>query len=89
MQSNDKSKKIIIILTILLVISLGYITINKYKTMQEERLLTAYKDGYTKGIKEAVISVYQQTNDCNPTVIKIGNVSRQLFDVACLQNTQQ
>ena len=90
MHGNDKKfKTIIILLVVLLIVSLGYITFDKYKTIQEKKLLTVYQNGYLKGIQESVVSIYKQTNNCQPAIIKIGNVTRQVFDTACLQNLQQ
>ena len=89
MQNKDKSTKIIMILGILLILSIGYIAVDKYKTSQEKQLLTAYQNGYLKGIQESVVSLYQQTNNCQPAVINIGNLSRRIFDAACLKNAQQ
>lgn len=89
MSDIQKSKKTIIILIVLLTISIGYIGVDKYKDLQEKKVYNAYQNGYTKGIQEAVISLYQQTNNCKSAMINIGNISRQVFDVACLQNVQQ
>ena len=86
---KEKSTKIIMILSILLVFSVVFIAVDKYKTSQEKQLLTAYQTGYNQGVQEAVVSLYQQTNNCQPTVINLGNVSRQLFDTSCLQTQEQ
>ena len=89
MQNKDKSTKTIMVLGILLVLSIGYIAIDKYKTGQEKQLLTAYQNGYNRGIQEAVVSLYQQTENCQAAVINLGNVSKQVFDTSCLQAAQQ
>ena len=89
MQNKNKSTKIIMILGILLVLSMGYITIDKYRAGQEKQQLTAYQNGYNRGVQEAVVSLYQQTENCKAAVINIGNVSKQLLDTACLQAAQQ
>ena len=85
----EKSKKTIRILVLLLVISMGYIVVDKYMDSQEKKLFNVYQEGYTKGVQEAVIGLYQQTSNCQPATINVGNVSRQIFDIACLQNTQE
>ena len=89
MKSDDTFKRTAMVLGILLVLSVGYIAFDKYKTSQETQLLTAYQDGYNRGVQEAVVSLYQQTNNCQGAVINLGNVTREVFDTACLQNAQQ
>ena len=89
MKSDDTFKRTAMVLGILLVLSVGYIAFDKYKTSQETQLLTAYQDGYNRGVQEAVVSLYHQTNNCQGAVINLGNVNREVFDTACLQNAQQ
>ena len=89
MQNKDKSTKTIMVLGILLVLSMGYIAVDKYRTGQEKQLLTAYQDGYNKGIQEIITALYEQTENCQAAVINIGNVSKQVFDSSCLQNEPQ
>ncbi len=85
---NKKFRRTIIILAILLVLSVGYIAIDKYTTSREQQLLATYQGGYNKGVQDAIVSLYQQTDNCQPATINIGNLTKQFFDVACLQNQQ-
>ena len=89
MVNIQQSKKAIIILAILLIISMGYIGIDKYQESQETKLLNVYQKGYGKGIQETVVSLYQKTENCQTARIQIDNVSKQIFDTACLQIAQQ
>tara|TARA_Y100000310_G_C19974611_1_gene487017 strand:+ start:167 stop:451 length:285 start_codon:yes stop_codon:yes gene_type:complete len=89
MHNSDKKFRLTItILAILLVLSVGYIAIDKYTTSREQQLMATYQGGYNKGVQDAVVSLYQQTNNCQPATINIGNLTKQIFDVACLQNQQ-
>jgi regulatory protein YycI of two-component signal transduction system YycFG len=75
-----RSEIIILVLVILLGISFGYIIFEKLQMMQQQ----AFQAGYSQGFQDAVISLYQQTNNCRVTTIRIGNVTRKVIDANCL-----
>jgi regulatory protein YycI of two-component signal transduction system YycFG len=75
-----RSEIIILVLVILLGISFGYIIFEKLQMMQQQ----AFQTGYSQGFQDAVISLYQQTNNCRVTTIRIGNVTREIIDANCL-----
>ncbi|MBL7051276.1 hypothetical protein ISS04_03915 [Candidatus Woesearchaeota archaeon] len=88
MHNDKKFKTTILILAIFLVLSIGYIAIDKYQSSREQQLMATYQGGYNKGVQDAVVSLYQQTDNCQPATINIGNLTKQVFDVACLQQAQ-
>ena len=89
MKKNKQIKDKIVILSVLLSICLIYIAIDKYNNAPDKQVLNAYKEGYRRGIQETIVSLYQKTESCQTAIIKINNVSRQIFDSACLKIIQQ
>jgi len=81
----SKQKFAIIVLCLLLAASLSYIGAAEYKQSQQEKLQQAYVQGYNQGVTAAVATLYQQTNNCQPTNIFMEESQRQIIDVACLQ----
>ena len=69
----------------MLIASLSYIGVIKYEQNQQVKFQQAYLQGYNQGITDVVSGLYQQTNTCQPVNIFIGNSSKQVIDVACLQ----
>ncbi len=44
-----------------------------------------FQSGYEEGLFESVKTIYQQTDNCQIAIINIGNNTKQLLDVYCLQ----
>ncbi len=88
MKSN-KSKFVVIVLVVLLLIAVGYIIYDKVQQRRQTQLLTALQQGYNQGIYGAVLSLYQQTEKCQVTTITLGNLTRQVVDVACIQQASK
>ena len=80
-------KLIIIILAIVLaVIFFWFVIVDNYiiPTIQQQ-ITTSYQNGYNAGVENSVTELFQQTSNCNTMYIWIGNDTRQLVDVACVQ----
>jgi len=84
MQIN-RMKLLVIVLAVLLVVTVAYTVNDKMQQQYIVTLQSAYQEGYNEGVRGAVTSLFVQTNNCAPTVITIGNSTRQLIDTACLQ----
>ena len=80
----NKSKLVVIMLAILLVIALVYIAFDKYSSYRQMQYIKAYQEGYNQGVYNMVLSLYQQTENCQPTTVNLGNVTRQVIDVGCI-----
>jgi uncharacterized protein (UPF0333 family) len=85
-QAPKPNRQVIVIsaLVILLVIAVLYIGISKFQSAKNADIQRAYQNGYNTGLTAAVVAVYQQTNNCQATIITIGNVTRQIVDTSCL-----
>jgi|GEM_PF-2808891 hypothetical protein len=81
----NKSKLAFVLLAILLLIAIGYIAIDKWQDYKQLQYIKAYQDGYSAGVYNAVVSLYQQTEKCQATTINVGNATRQVADAACLK----
>ena len=85
MKSETKMKLMLGVLIVLLVAALSYIGVDKYNQSQTEKMVKIANEAYTSGITGAVVSVYQQTENCQIATLKLGNVTRDIVDVACLK----
>ena len=85
----SKQNIIIIILAITLAAIFAWFVIIDnliIPTIQQE-ITASYQNGYNTGVKNSITEIFQQTSNCNPTYIWVGNDTRQLIDVACLQSS--
>ena len=80
---------ITLVLAVLLIVAVGYISFDKYQNIQDAQLRIAYQQGYDVGITASVVSIFQQTEQCQVTTVTIGNMTKQIIDVACLITEQQ
>ncbi len=83
----SKQKLLIIILTIsLAAIFIWFVIIDNYviPTIQQN-ITNSYQNGYNAGVENSITEIFQQTSNCQPTYIWIANNTKQLIDVACLQ----
>jgi len=79
----DKTKLSIAVLAVLLAIAIGYIGWDKFQEEKALEVMQAYRQGYNQGIRDTVVSLLQQTENCNPTTINLGNFTRRVVDTAC------
>ncbi len=83
----SKQKLVIIILAVALVtIFVWFMIIDNHiiPTIQQE-IINSYQNGYNSGVENSIIELFQQTLNCQPTYIWVGNDTKQLIDVTCLQ----
>jgi len=88
----NRAGVITLVLAVLLIVAVGYISFDKYQTTKDTQLRTVYQQGYDLGITASVVSIFQQTEQCQVVnlnaVDEEGNpVQKQLMDVACLRTT--
>ena len=90
---KNKQAAIIILLVVLLVIAVGYILMDKYRSKQLQNQLIVYQQGLQKGYEQALIQLFQQAMTCQQVPIwapvKDGNQTvnktLNLIAVECLQ----
>jgi uncharacterized membrane protein YukC len=82
-------KTISIALAVLLIAAIGYIAFDKWQNARQKEIVSTYQQGYGQGLTDAVTALFQQTENCKATTLTLGNLTRQIFDVACLQQAQK
>jgi preprotein translocase subunit YajC len=90
MRLNQQTVNMVLVL--LLVVAVLYISVgwtqDRQDAKQAERdqeLQGAFQQGYDQGITAAVVTLFQQTDNCQPTTINVQDNVRQIVDTACLQ----
>ena len=83
----DKQKLIIIVLSIALFLAIQYFFLERWINSTQEQVAKSYQSGYDQGLKDAVISVYKQTENCHAATIGVGNFSKNVFDSSCLKKS--
>lgn len=81
----NRYKVLIIVLTILLIISSSYIALEKLSAMKQEIYNIGFQDGYNRALEDAILTLYQQTENCQRTTIRVGNLTREIIDVKCIE----
>ena len=82
-------KVIIIGLSIALVITLQYVVLDKWISSINQDMLQNSQNIYNQGLTDAFTTIYQQTENCQSVPIVIGNMSKSIFDVSCLNISSQ
>lgn len=71
----------IAVLIIIILVLLGNLWYNK-------RITAAQQQGYDTGLQNSVLTIIQQSRNCQPVSLFAGNQSFQLIDVSCLQSAK-
>lgn len=83
----ERQKIIIVILAAGLFLLGQYIVLDRWLQSKQQEIENNLQSDHSQGIKDAIIALYEQTNDCHVTTIKFGNLTRSLLDISCLQVT--
>ncbi len=73
------------ILALLLIAATVYITYDKLQDIKQRDVLVGYQQGYNRAFIDTLSSIWQQTENCSIATVNIGNLSKRVFDVSCLQ----
>ena len=82
----NKQTLIIIGLTVALFLAGQYILLDFWTDANQQTIIQSYQLGYETGLVDTVTTIYQRTEDCQTTTISVGNSSKQVFDLECLQS---
>lgn len=80
---EDKKKIIIVGIAGILFIILQFYLLDYWG---QQRLLEdaeVFQKGYNWGLENAVFTIFNNTQDCNVTIIFVGNSSKQIIDFSC------
>jgi hypothetical protein len=78
-------KKLVLILVVLLVLTVGYITFDKYSNYNQEKNIGIYNQGAQYGYEQAIIQVAQQVATCQQIPLKVQNQTINIVAVDCLK----
>ncbi|MDH3678054.1 MAG: hypothetical protein OEQ12_07120 [Nitrosopumilus sp.] len=85
----DKQKLLIIGLLVALIISIQYLVLDKWMISVNQEINQNSQVAYHQGVFDAVSTIYQQTENCEGAPITIGNLTKTVFDAACLRTSNQ
>jgi len=79
-------KKILVVATVgtFLLIIQFFILIPLY----EKNQVNIFFQGYEEGYKEAIISIYDKTENCNTVPIFVENDTKNLIDFSCVNSSE-
>jgi len=77
-------KKIITVLIILLILSLGYIIYLKTTEKIQKKYTEILNTGIQIGYEKAVVQIIQETSECNPVPVTYGNTTIKIIKTDCL-----
>jgi len=80
---NYKVLSVILLLAVLLLA--GQIGLNAYSGYMTETVSDSYTAGYGDGVAAAIRQLVIETGNCDPVPVRFDNVTRNLIDIACLQ----
>ena len=82
----DRQKIIIIVLSIALILTAQYVILEKWFISVQQDKVASYQNGFNAGVRETLTTIFLQTKNCQTSTITLDNVTRQIFDIICLQN---
>ncbi len=85
----NRQKITIIALSVALFALAQYVIYEKVMESRQQELANAYQNGYNKGLTDAAVTIYRQTENCQTTTITIGNLTKNVFDLSCLKTQQK
>ena len=80
----NKQKIVIIALSIALFSLAQYVIYENIIESRQQELDNTFQSGYDKGLTDAVVELYKQTENCQTTTITLGNLTKNVFDLSCL-----
>jgi hypothetical protein len=80
-----KQNLVIIVLSVILFGLIQYVIFDMIGETVSNEMVNSYQSGYNQGILDSVNAIYQQTENCNPTFVTIGNLSKEVIDFSCVE----
>jgi flagellar basal body-associated protein FliL len=85
MQTDKKTKTIIIALAVVIIVLAAVLTYGLYMGWLSNQQQLVYTAGYQKGASDAVVTIIQQSLTCSPNGVPltVGNQTFTMVNVAC------
>lgn len=90
-KSDKKKSKVLIIIIGVLVVALlvgGYFGFKALKDKKQEKELNIFQQGFSYGYTSAVLQIMNVSDTCQPFPVYVGNETRTLISVDCLDIVQ-
>jgi len=81
----DKQKIIILTLAVALIFVINYFLLDDFFKQNQRQIEEAYLSGHDQGINDTITTLIKQTDNCNIVPIFMGNSSKKLVDLDCLE----
>ena len=81
----EKQKIAIIALSVALVLLFQYLLLDEFLEEKQLEMFQVFQEGYEAGLTDAVTMIFEQTQNCQPTSIRVENTTKQIFDLSCLE----
>lgn len=65
---------------------MAYNILEKFESENEQKLSQIYHQGYSQGVKDVVMTLFNQTEHCNTSIVHNGNLTREFIDAICLRS---
>ena len=85
----NKQKITIIGLVAALVLISMYMVLDKLAVTRQQEMVEIYQQGYDQGVRDTVTTLYVQTQNCQRSTITVGNLTKDVFDLDCLQQNNK
>ena len=82
----NKQKIVIITLSVALFTLAQYVIYEKIMESRQQEIIDSFQKGYSKGLIDAVNTLYRQTENCQPAKIMVGNLTKYVVDITCFTN---
>ena len=86
--ANKKRNIIFIVLSVLLILSVGYICYEKYSFWKQQKQISVYQQGAQYGYEQTITQIYQSVAppNCQQVPIFYNNQTINIISVECLQS---
>lgn len=81
----EKTRILYIVIGILVIVILALLANSWYN----RQIFIAQQQGYNIGLQNSIISIIQQSRNCQPVSVFVENQSFNFIDVACLRTNEQ
>ena len=85
---GKKINLVVLVLSILLVLAIGYIAYDKYNEIQSQKQISVYQQGVQYGYEQTITQIYQSAAppNCQQVPIFYNNQTINIVSVECLQS---
>ena len=78
---------VIIVLSSIIVGFLNFSLIQTWIESEESRNSQLVNDAYEKGLEDAIIAIFTNTQNCQTTSLYVENITKQIIDMDCINFT--